>query len=68
MQTDLSTKNELHHSDRELTASQLYYKYNPDGDGEHPYFTREDWRSAVVEKETLLGYWDWVEHMIEGED
>lgn len=46
--------------DVSLSPEQLDDKYNPDGDGEHPRFTREAWRQAVVQEETLRGYWDWV--------
>ena len=36
--------------------------------GYHPKFSREDWRAEVRNKETNLGYWDWVEHRIEAEE
>lgn len=52
------------HSDIGLTAEQLDDKYNPDGDGEHPLWTRETWIQAVCEQDTLRGYWDWVTAMI----
>lgn len=45
-----------------LCASQLDDKYNPDGDGEHPGYTRRDWRSAVEQADTISGYWVWVLH------
>lgn len=48
-------------TDLNLTADQLDEKYNPEGDGEHPTFTRKDWRQAVRQEETLTGYWVWVE-------
>lgn len=38
--------------------------YNPEGDGEHPVFTREDWRTEVGDQGTSLGYWNWVEYQI----
>ncbi|HGA2320469.1 TPA: hypothetical protein ACIRVE_005085 [Pseudomonas putida] len=47
-----------------LTAEQLDDKYNADGDGEHPEFTRADWREAVQLESTLTGYWQWVEHHV----
>lgn len=50
-----------------LTAAQLDDKYNPEGDGEHPVFTRWDWAQVVAQRSTLLGYWDWVEYQIEME-
>lgn len=54
-------------SDRRLSAEQLDDKYNPDGDGEHPTFTRWDWRQAVAQQSTICGYWLWVEYQIEQE-
>ena len=50
-----------------LSSEQLDSKYNPDGDGEHPVWTRRDWRCEVNSENTLLGYWDWVKHSIFGE-
>lgn len=50
--------------DKSLTAEQLDFKYNPDGDGEHPIFTRADWRNAVLELATSDGYWDWLVYQI----
>lgn len=52
---------EIDPADFELTADQLDAKYNPEGGGEHPRFTRADWRFEVSEGNTLRGYWDWVE-------
>lgn len=48
------------HPDYGLSAEQLDDEYNLDGDGEHPDFPRADWRWAVAEDCTLLGYWAWV--------
>ncbi len=48
-------------------AEALDFEYNPDGDGEYPAYTRADWRLAVAERDTLLGYWEWVAHMLEEE-
>ena len=31
--------------DYKLRVEQLNDKYNPDGDGQHPGYTRRDWRS-----------------------
>ena len=50
--------------DEDLTAEQLDAKYNPDGDGEHPSWPREEWQGAAYEGNTLLGYWQWVEMKI----
>ena len=50
--------------DRDLNAEQLDAKYNPDGDGEHPVHTRDEWRSDVFNQYTISGYWEWVEHML----
>jgi hypothetical protein len=43
-----------------LTPEQLDEKYNPNGGGEHPAFTRDDWRNEVHHEYTLQGYWQWV--------
>jgi hypothetical protein len=56
------------HDDIGLCAEHLDEKYNPQGDGEHPYFTRSDWRADVREDVTLRGYWEWVAAMVECHD
>jgi len=33
--------------------------------GECPEWTREEWRLEVTERNTQLGYWEWVLHSIE---
>ena len=55
--------------DRPLGAEQLANKYdnNANGRGEHPVFTRCDWRMAVEEQENLNGYWTWVVSEIDSE-
>lgn len=55
---------ENYDDDRQLTPEQLDDKYNPDGDGEHPDFSRWDWRQAVASEDTIVGYWEWVSHQI----
>lgn len=32
----------------------------PDGNGQHPKFTRACWQQAVARGDTLCGYWDFV--------
>lgn len=32
--------------------------------GEHPFFTKADWRAEVAEELTLLGYWERVEEYL----
>lgn len=32
---------------------------------EHPDFSRFDWKDACWDGETNLGYWEWVEHLLE---
>lgn len=54
--------------DAQLTPEQLDDQYNPDGDGEHPVFTRADWREEVAGHLTLRGYWDWVSSWLESEN
>lgn len=51
--------------DFRLPAKQLATKYNPDGLGEHPEFTRWDWVQVVAQRSTLLGYWQWVEYRLD---
>jgi hypothetical protein len=43
-----------------LSVEQLDEKYNPEGGGEHPLFTRLDWRHEVYDENTVVGYWQWV--------
>lgn len=31
-------------------------------EGEHPTFTRAEWRAAVANDQTLSRYWEWVYH------
>jgi hypothetical protein len=33
--------------------------------GEHPDYPARDWKHEVVDGNTRLGYWDWVEAQIE---
>lgn len=49
-----------HIDDYDLSASSLEAKYSPEGGGQHPHYTRNGWRGAVVMDETILGYWDWL--------
>jgi hypothetical protein len=49
-----------HNPDLDLDAEQLNIKYNRHGGGEHPTFTRSNWRDAVENEDTLTGYWVWV--------
>jgi len=35
---------------------------------EDPEWTRNDWHREVRDDNTLLGYWDWVEHQKEGDE
>jgi hypothetical protein len=50
--------------DRRLDGHALDDKYNEDGDGEHPVYGRAKWRFDVVERNTISGYWDWVQFQI----
>lgn len=49
-----------------LSPEQLDEYYNPEGDGEHPIFTRLAWRLDVVREDTLSSYWAWVANQIDG--
>ncbi|MFK1354899.1 hypothetical protein ACIUYZ_01105 [Pseudomonas aeruginosa] len=51
--------------DIRLSADQLEEKYSPAGGGQHPTFTREDWRNAVETDDTTSGYWSWVNGQIQ---
>ncbi len=53
--------------DRDLSPEQLDDKYNRDGYGGHPEYTREFWRHEAFEGDTLLGYWEWVYNQINDE-
>lgn len=55
-------------SDRDLTAEQLDDKYNTDGTGEHPQYTRSYWRESVAQEHTTAGYWDWVVDQLSSEE
>jgi hypothetical protein len=46
-----------------LTPAQLEGRYShggANGGGQHPVFTRADWRHAVGDGETVNGYWAWL--------
>jgi hypothetical protein len=50
------------HSD-ELTPAQLEGHYShggANGGGQHPRFTRANWRCVVGDGETVTGYWTWL--------
>jgi hypothetical protein len=55
--------------EREMTPAQLRAKFDSLADdsrwGEHHRFKMENWREAVVNGDTRLGYWEWVSHLIE---
>jgi len=51
-----------------LLPEQLDDKYNQDGGGEHPVFSREEWRTHVAEQWTVSGYWDWVYNQINNDN
>ena len=55
---------DLNVEDHILNGDALDMKYNPNGDGEHPIFTRAAWRAAVDQQETISGYWDWAAHQL----
>lgn len=50
-----------------MSPTLLEFLYSPDGDGEHPKYTRAQWREQVYHQHTISGYWDWVEHKLLGE-
>ena len=50
-----------------LRVDQLDDRYNEDGDGEHPGYTRRHWREHVKCQQTLAGYWEWVHFKLQCE-
>jgi hypothetical protein len=47
----------------EITPAQLESHYShggANGGGQHPVFTRADWRHAVEDAQTVKGYWAWL--------
>lgn len=53
--------------DHGLSAEQLDDKYNPDGGGQHPEFTRAMWREEVANERVYCGYWAWCEVRVDEE-
>ena len=52
--------------DFELTADQLRRKYDTEeGWGNHPVYSMRAWQFNVAECNTRLGYWEWVERVLE---
>jgi hypothetical protein len=51
--------------DAGLTASELEDTYSPEGYGQFPDYTREDWKLEVANDDTVAGYWlscvSWIE-------
>ncbi len=48
---------------QELTAAQLEVHYShggANGGGQHPMFTRANWRHVVGDGATVTGYWAWL--------
>ena len=64
---DAATGEVFPEDDADLSPEQLDDKYSPKGDGEHPRFTRADWREQVLQQHTVTGYWAWVSHMLRNE-
>lgn len=44
-------------------AADLRARYHESG--EHPYYDKAEWRLAVSDGDTLLGYWEWVRSKLE---
>ena len=48
-----------------LSPDQLKAAYGgPDGKGEYPAYSREEWREAVMHWATEEGYWTWVHNSL----
>lgn len=59
----------MRNADKGLTEQELAAMYDElEGWGEHPTYKMIDWRNAVSEDETRLGYWQWVATLIEQEE
>lgn len=63
----------MSYSEKEMTATELKVKYDnlqPSRTewSQHPAFPMRMWREEVSAGDTVLGYWEWVEHQIEAED
>lgn len=56
---------EMHEDEKDLSTLQLDDLYNPEGDGEHPVFSRSQWKRDVASDNTVSGYWDWVFNQIQ---
>jgi hypothetical protein len=54
--------------DYPLSALQLAIRYDEAFNAEHPGYTRWEWRNEVSHLNTLLGYWEWVQHQLECEE
>ena len=52
----------IRRKDIRLSAAELEFKYKREG--QHPLVPLIDWRQAVINDDTLLGYWAWVEFML----
>lgn len=57
----------LHRAKEMLAATNIIYGSTWDyhRHGHHTFFLLEDWRNAVTNCDTVLGYTDWVEHNLE---
>lgn len=56
-------------ADHELTVLELEDKYSGGaGWGEHPDWSRPDWRDEVVKEDTQCGYWEWVFNKVQEEE
>lgn len=51
--------------DSMMTAGELRAKYGRDG---HPEHTIDDWMEYVKDRDTKLGYWDWLVDMLDEGD
>ena len=51
-----------------MTAEGLKNHLNPDGYGEHTYFSSTEWMMEVKNDDSLSGYWDWLKNMLDNEE
>jgi hypothetical protein len=62
----MTTSHSVTHPDANLSAEALQSRHA--AGGEHPDFSREDWRYEVANDDTRLGYWEWAMHKVEAWD
>lgn len=55
---------ELYNIESTMSALDLEKQFTEAGDTEHSIFTQVLWRDAVLNQDTVSGYWVWTHHQI----